>query len=131
MIWLHIVKKNSVGHKLSFSEYYSLNHKTMLKLQWKKVWESVRKWEKVRERKREKMNLETCINHTECAFGFKWKMKNISLFSLFLLLLMGPTVLFQLTFTFIYSTFSNNFFSFNKISSIHTHTELHKEQWCS
>ena len=37
------------------------------------------------------------------------KIKIISLFSLFLLLFMSFTVLFQLTFTFIYSTFSNNF----------------------
>ena len=55
----------------------------------------------------------------ECAFGLKWKIKIILLFSLFLLLFIGHTslfgtihghtVLFQLTFTFIYSTFSNNF----------------------
>ena len=55
----------------------------------------------------------------KCVFGLGWKMKIISLFSLFLLLFigsitllalfMGPTVLFQLIFTFIYSTFINNF----------------------
>ena len=47
--------------------------------------------------------------HTKCAFGLELKIKIISLFSLFLLLFMGPTVLFQLTFTFIYSTFNNKF----------------------
>ena len=54
-----------------------------------------------------------------CAFKLGWKMKIISLFSLFLLLFMNltilfgiihwPTVLFQLISNFIYSTFSNNF----------------------
>ena len=54
-----------------------------------------------------------------CAFGLGWKIKIFLLFSLFLLLFMGPitffgiihdsTVLFQLTFTFIYSTFNNKF----------------------
>ena len=34
----------------------------------------------------------------------------------FLVLFMSQTVLFQLTFTFIYSTFSKKIFSFNKIS---------------
>ena len=58
-------------------------------------------------------------NSLKCVFGKRLKLKIISLFSLFLLsfmgptallvLFMGPTVLFQLTFTFIYSTFSNNF----------------------
>ena len=52
-------------------------------------------------------------------FGIGLKIKIISLFNLFLLLFMGhialfgtihgSTVLFQLTSTFIYSTFSNNF----------------------
>jgi len=36
-------------------------------------------------------------------------MKIIALFSLFLLLFMGLIILFQLIFTFIYSTFSNKF----------------------
>ena len=45
----------------------------------------------------------------ECAFGLGLKIKIISLFNLFLLIFMSFTVLFQLTFTFIYSTFSNNF----------------------
>ena len=62
------------------------------------------------------------LNHltpTKYAFGLKWKITIILLFSLFLLLfmgstmlfgtIMGSTVLFQLTFTFIYNTFSNNF----------------------
>ena len=54
-----------------------------------------------------------------CAFGLGWKIKIILLFSLFLLIFMGlttllalfigPTILFQLTFTFIYNTFSNKF----------------------
>ena len=48
-------------------------------------------------------------NDIKCAFGLRWKIKIILLFSLFLLLFMGLTVLFQLTFTFIYSTFSNKF----------------------
>ena len=57
--------------------------------------------------------------HTKCAFGLELKIKIISLFSLFLLLFIGPTALFgtihgfhctiSLTFTSIYSTFSNNF----------------------
>ena len=55
----------------------------------------------------------------KCAFGLGLKIKIISLFSLFLLLFIGPIaffgtiygliVLFQLIFTFIDSTFSNNF----------------------
>ena len=54
-----------------------------------------------------------------CVFGLEWKIKIILLFSLFLLLFMtslyflvlfmGLTVLFQLTFTFIYNIFSNKF----------------------
>ena len=54
-----------------------------------------------------------------CAFGLGCKIKIILLFSLFFLLFMGPTtffgiihgstLLFQLTFTFIYSTFNNKF----------------------
>ena len=45
----------------------------------------------------------------ECVFELGLKIKIISLFNLFLLLFMSPIILFQLTFTFIYSTFSNNF----------------------
>ena len=56
----------------------------------------------------------------KCAFGLGLKIKIISLFSLFLLLFMdltlhfltlfiGPTILFQLIFTFICDTFSNEF----------------------
>ena len=41
-----------------------------------------------------------CIQlRSKCAFGLKWKIKIISLFNLFLLLFMSPTILFQLTFT--------------------------------
>ena len=55
---------------------------------------------------------------TKCAFGSKLKSQLILLFSLFLLLFMGSTILFQLTFTFIYNTFSkkNNNNNFSKIS---------------
>ena len=61
------------------------------------------------------------INHAliRCAFGLEWKIKIILLFSLFLLLftslttffgiIHGSTVLFQLTFSFIYRTFNNKF----------------------
>ena len=42
-------------------------------------------------------------------FGSKLKNQLILLFSLFLLLFMSHTVLFQLIFTFIYSTFSKKF----------------------
>ena len=70
-----------------------------------------------------------------CAFGLGLKIKIISLFSLFLLLFMSPITLFdtihephytifQLTFTFIYSTFSNSFFNFSKISGIQTHSKF-------
>ena len=55
----------------------------------------------------------------KCVFGSKLKCELILLFSLFLLLFMGPlhflvlfmgfTILFQLTFTFIYNTFSKKF----------------------
>ena len=54
-----------------------------------------------------------------CVFGLRLKIKFISLFNLFFLLVMGSTVffgiihgltiLFQITFTFIYSIFNNNF----------------------
>ena len=57
--------------------------------------------------------------HPMCAFSSSLKNQLILLFSLFLLLFMTPfyflilfmgsTVLFQLTFTFIYNTFSKNF----------------------
>ena len=59
-----------------------------------------------------------CHNN-KCVFGLGGKIKIILLFSLFLLLLMSLiilfdtihniTILFQLTFTFIYNTFNNNF----------------------
>ena len=62
--------------------------------------------------------------HTQCAFGLRLKMKIILLFNLFLLLscvplhilalFMSHTVLFQLIFTFIYNTFSNNFLVLTK-----------------
>ena len=42
-------------------------------------------------------------------FGIDLKSQLILLFSLFLILFMGHTVLFQLTFTFIYNTSSNKF----------------------
>ena len=55
----------------------------------------------------------------KCVFGSRLKSQLILLFNLFLLLFMGPialfgtihgfTVLFQLTFTFIYSTFNKKF----------------------
>ena len=55
----------------------------------------------------------------KCAFGMSWIFQLISTFNLFLLLFMGLTALFctiygsrctiQLTFTFIYSTFSKKF----------------------
>ena len=55
----------------------------------------------------------------KCTFGSKLKCEFILLFSLFLLLFMSPvhflvlfmglTILFQLTFTFIYNTFSKKF----------------------
>ena len=54
-----------------------------------------------------------------CVFGLRLKIKIIKLINLFILLFMGSTVffgiihgltiLFQITFTFIYSTFNNNF----------------------
>ena len=56
--------------------------------------------------------------YIKCAFGLGLKIKIILLFSLFLLLFMGLTalfgtigltILFQLTFIFIYNTFNNNF----------------------
>ena len=50
----------------------------------------------------------------KCVFGYQWKIKIIFLFSLFLLLFMDFAVLFQLIFTFIYSTFSNNFLVLTK-----------------
>ena len=77
--------------------------------------------------KRSKVNSKI-YETTKCAFGSKLKGQFILLFSLFfllfirplyfLVLFMGHTVLFQLTFTFIYSTFSKKFSvsSFNKIS---------------
>jgi len=37
---------------------------------------------------------------------------------------MGPTVLFQLTFTYIYSTFSKKYFSFSKISGSQTNPKF-------
>ena len=56
---------------------------------------------------------------TKPSFGYQWKMKIISLFSLFfcylsvtlhfLVLFIGFIILFQLTFIFIYSIFSNKF----------------------
>ena len=46
---------------------------------------------------------------TKCVFDSKLKSQLILLFNLFLLLFMGLTVLFQLTFTFIYNTFSKKF----------------------
>ena len=45
-----------------------------------------------------------------CFFYYLWAPLH------FLVLFMDPTVLFQLTFTFIYSTFNKKFLSFNKIS---------------
>ena len=58
-------------------------------------------------------------NTKKHVFGLNWKIKIILLFNLILLLFMspialfntihGPTVLFELTFTFIYNTFSNKF----------------------
>ena len=63
----------------------------------------------------------TLCCHYRCAFGLRWKMKIISLFSLFFYYLwaslyflaqfIGFIVLFQLIFIFIYHTFSNNFSS--------------------
>ena len=60
-----------------------------------------------------------CFSHFKYAFRNRLKIKIILLFSLFLLLFIGPTalfgtiydltILFQLTFIFIYSTFSNKF----------------------
>ena len=60
----------------------------------------------------------------KCVFGLELKIKIISLFRLFLLQFMGltalfgtihgPIVLFQLIFTFIYSTFSNIFLVLTK-----------------
>ena len=49
------------------------------------------------------------LYHFECVFGFKLKSQFILLFNLFLLLFMDLTVLFQLTFTFIYNTFNKKF----------------------
>ena len=46
---------------------------------------------------------------TKCPFGKDYFCQLILLFSLFLLLFMGLTVLFQLTFTVIYSTFNKKF----------------------
>ena len=47
--------------------------------------------------------------HPKCAFGYQLKNQLILLFSLFLLLFICLTILFHLTFTFIYSTFSKKF----------------------
>ena len=52
----------------------------------------------------------------KCAFDMDYFCQLISLFSLFLLLFIGLTILFQLIFTFIYSIFSKKIFNFNKIS---------------
>ena len=62
-------------------------------------------------------NMNSC--EIKCAFGFNLKSQFILLFTLFLLLFiaslhflvlfMGLTVLFQLTFNFIYSIFNKNF----------------------
>ena len=66
----------------------------------------------------EKLHFTTLI-YILCAFSFKLKCQLILLFNLFfllfighialLVLFMGLTILFQLTFTFIYSTFINKF----------------------
>ena len=45
----------------------------------------------------------------KCVYGIDYFCQLILLFSLFLLLFMSLTVLFQLTFTFIYSIFSKKF----------------------
>ena len=46
----------------------------------------------------------------ECAFGLGWKKKIISLFSLFLLLFMGPTTLFSIINEFHYIISTNFYF---------------------
>ena len=65
-----------------------------------------------------------------CAFGFKLKNQFILLFNLLLLLFMSftaplvlfisLTILFHLTFTFIYNTFNKKNFNFSKISESQT-----------
>ena len=66
----------------------------------------------------------------KCVFGKNYFCQLILLFSLFLLLFLAPlqllvlfmghSVLFQLTFTFIYDTFSKKNFNFSKISKSHS-----------
>ena len=63
--------------------------------------------------------MKNVINDIMPPFELKWKIKIILLYNLFLLLFInltvffgiiyGSIVLFQLTFTFIYSTFNNKF----------------------
>ena len=78
--------------------------------------------------KKKKTNI--AFTYTKYVFDFNLKSKLILLFNLFLLLFMaslqflvqfiGSTVLFQLTFTFIYKTFNKKNFNFNKINRSRT-----------
>ena len=78
--------------------------------------------------KKKKINI--AFTYTKYVFDFNLKSQFILLFNLFLLLFMGSlqflvqfigsTVLFQLTFTFIYKTFSKKNFNFNKINRSRT-----------
>ena len=79
-------------------------------------------------KKKKKTNI--AFTYIKYVFDFNLKSQLILLYNLFLLLFMGPlqfliqfigsTVLFQLTFTFIYKTFSKKNFNFNKINRSRT-----------
>ena len=56
----------------------------------------------------------------KCAFGIDESCQFILLFNLFLLLFMDHIILFQLIFTFIYSTFSKKILNFIKINKSQT-----------
>ena len=69
--------------------------------------------------------------HVQCLFGKNYFCQLILLFNLFLLLFMSLIVLFQLIFTFIYSTFSKKNFNFSKISKFqmnHYYDEVYSKR---
>ena len=78
--------------------------------------------------KKKKTNI--AFTYTKYIFDFNLKSQFILIFNLFLLLFIdtlqflvqfiGSTVLFQLTFTFIYKTFNKKNFNFNKINRSQT-----------